>query len=85
MLVGTMGERRIIDRKKVLKTAQIQLDKLSSINCAVRNISITGACLEVTSPLGIPNSFTLVVESEALNRQCIVAWRTTTRVGVAFQ
>ena len=79
-----MGERRIIDRKKVLKTAQIQLDKLSSINCAVRNISMTGACLEVTSPLGIPKA-SLVIESEALNRQCVVAWRTTTRVGVAFQ
>jgi hypothetical protein len=69
----------------VLKTAQIQLDKLSSINCAVRNISGGGACIEVASPLGIPDSFTLVVESEALNRQCVVAWRTTNRLGVAFQ
>jgi hypothetical protein len=80
-----MNDRRIIDRKKVLKVGQIQLNKLSSISCAVRNLSDTGACLEIPSPLGIPDEFTLVIESEALRRRCCVAWRRANRLGVAFR
>jgi hypothetical protein len=80
-----MNERRIDNRKRVLKSAQIQLETLSTISCAVRNISPSGACVEVPSPLGIPDAFTLVVESDALRRQCVVAWRKTNRIGVAFQ
>jgi len=80
-----MSERRNLNRKKVLKVAQIQFNKLSSISCSVRNISDTGACLEVPSPLGIPDEFTLIVESEALRRECSVAWRRANRLGVAFR
>lgn len=79
-----MNERRNLNRKRVLKVAQIQFNKLSSISCSVRNISDTGACLEVPSPLGIPDEFTLIVESEALRRQCSVAWRRANRLGVSF-
>lgn len=48
----------------------------------VRNISATGACLEVTSPFGIPDDFTLVIENDHIQRPCHVSWRKDTRLGV---
>jgi hypothetical protein len=79
-----MDERRIAPRKRTLKAAQILFNQKSVINCAVRNLSGTGACLEVESPMGIPDNFTLLIESECLRRPCVVAWRSMTRIGVAF-
>jgi hypothetical protein len=48
----------------------------------VRNISDTGAALDVTSPLGIPAQFTLVTDGNHL--PCRVVWRKEKRIGVAF-
>jgi hypothetical protein len=50
----------------------------------VRNISPAGACIEVESPLGIPDAFTLVIESDNLMRRCHIGWRNEKRIGVAF-
>jgi hypothetical protein len=80
-----MDERRIGNRKRTLKTAQILFNQKSVISCAIRNLSDAGACLEVDSPMGIPDNFILVITSEAVRRPCVVAWRSMTRVGVAFQ
>jgi len=80
-----MSERRIRSRKRVVKKATIVLNQTSCLDCGVKNLSATGACLEVASPIGIPDNFTLVVESESLRRPCVVTWRTIKRVGVVFQ
>ena len=50
----------------------------------LRNVSATGACLEVESPLGIPTTFDLVIESEHIHRACRVVWRRERRLGVEF-
>jgi hypothetical protein len=54
-----MDEHRIANRQRVLKAGKIEFGG-GAIDCTVRNISATGAALEVTSPLGIPEQFTLV-------------------------
>ena len=51
----------------------------------VRNISETGAALEVASPLGIPETFNLVISGDHSSRRCQVAWRKDKRIGVAFK
>ena len=53
-----------------------------AIDCNVRNLSETGAALEVLSPLYIPDRFTLVVRSDQLKRACQVIWRKGKRIGV---
>ena len=55
-----------------------------SISCTVRNISDTGAAIEVESPLYIPDRFKLIVQTDNLNRSCHVVWRKERRIGVAF-
>jgi len=60
-----MDETRIAARHRVLKAGTIEFGG-GAIDCTVRNISQTGAALEVVTPLFIPGRFTLFVPSEKL-------------------
>jgi hypothetical protein len=55
-----------------------------AIDCSVRNLSETGAALEVVTPLFIPDQFTLSVRTDQFRRPCHVVWRKQRRIGVAF-
>ena len=74
-------EHRIATRHRVLKGGQIHFGG-GSIDCTVRNISGTGAALDVTSQLGIPTEFTLATDAE--HHPCRVVWRKEKRIGVVF-
>jgi PilZ domain len=63
----------------------MEFNRAGGISCTVRNISERGACLAVASPLGIPDDFDLIVESDRLRQSCHVAWRSEKQLGVAFQ
>jgi PilZ domain len=80
-LEGMNEETRFATRHRVLKGARIHFGG-GSIDCTVRNISETGAALEVTSPLGIPTEFTLVSDGD--HRPCRVVWRKERRIGITF-
>ena len=78
-----MQEKRTIFRKRVLKTAQIILsDKAPKLDCAVRNLSNTGACLQVSTTYGLPMSFEVVLDGVC--RPCRAVWRTDNKIGVTF-
>ena len=70
-------------RRRVLKSGTIEFGG-GGIDCTVRNLSETGAALEVVTPLFIPDRFTLFVPSEQLKRPCHIVWRKERRIGVAF-
>ncbi|MEY9181137.1 hypothetical protein ABIG06_002990 [Bradyrhizobium sp. USDA 326] len=55
-----------------------------AIDCTVRNLSDTGAALDVTSPVGIPQYFTLFVQADGTHLSCTVVWRKEKRIGVRF-
>jgi PilZ domain len=78
-----MVETRIAPRYRVLKAAKIEYGG-ATIDCTVRDLSITGAALEVASQIGIPAKFTLVVPGDGLHLPCHVVWRKEFRIGVAF-
>lgn len=78
-----MDEHRIAPRHRVLKAGTIAFGG-GGIDCTVRNISETGALLDVLTPLFIPDRFTLVVQSQQLKRPCHIVWRSKKRMGVAF-
>jgi hypothetical protein len=78
-----MEQTRVVPRRRRLKAGTIQFGG-GGIDCTVRNISETGAALEVVSPLFIPDRFTLFVPSEQLKRLCRIAWRKQKRIGVTF-
>ena len=70
-------------RQNVMKAGTIVFGG-SGIDCLVRNISDSGANLEVESQIGIPNSFDLVIDTEHSNHHCHVVWRKARRIGIAF-
>ena len=82
---GANEERRKLGRHRTLKAGTINFNRASGIDCRVRNLSPIGACLEVASQIGIPDDFVLLIEHDHLKQHCRVIWRTTTRIGVAFQ
>jgi len=78
-----MDEHRALPRNRLLKAGTVEFDG-TAINCVVRNLSIAGAALDVSSPVGIPEHFTLAFRADGLYMPCRVIWRKEKRVGVAF-
>ncbi len=79
-----MQERRKVPRHRTFKGGSISFNRVGGIDCRIRNLSPAGACLEVASQVGIPDDFTLVIESDHRQQKCHVIWRTATRMGVEF-
>jgi PilZ domain-containing protein len=77
-------ERRKITRHRTLKAGSITFNKDGGIDCRVRNLSDSGALLEVASQVGIPDDFVLVIELDHFKQPCHVIWRTLKRLGVVF-
>jgi hypothetical protein len=77
-------ESRRSPRRLILKTGYIVFsDKTPKLECTIRNISETGASLQVSTTLGIPTIFDVIIDGVRRRRQSV--WRTDTRIGVAFQ
>jgi hypothetical protein len=69
-----MDERPNRSRHRVCKAGTIEFGG-GAIDGTVRNFSYAGAALDVSSPIGIPEHFTLFVQVEAEHRHCTVVWR----------
>jgi len=82
--VAVLDNNRAAQRHRILKAGSIAFAG-GAIDCLVRNISDTGAALEVASPVGIPDTFTLMISGDEAGHPCRVAWRRENRIGVAFQ
>jgi hypothetical protein len=85
-LVGNarMVETRIAPRHRVMKPAKIEYGGMKA-PCTIRDISVTGAALEISELTGIvPAAFNLILTEEKLKLPCHVVWRREFRIGVAF-
>ncbi len=80
-----MQEQRYNPRLRTLRAGKILFNnKRSVIDCMVRNVSPTGACLMVPSVVGIPAAFDLLIEGEAGTRACNMVWHASNRIGIEF-
>lgn len=79
-----MEEQRAAQRRRLLKAGTISFGG-GVIDCTVRNLSETGAALDVISPVGIPDRFTLVVDADRSELPCRIVWRKEKRIGVRFE
>jgi hypothetical protein len=75
-----MVETRAAPRFRVAKPARIEHGG-EKVICTLRDLSLTGASLEVTDPA----TFTLVVPEDGLKVSCRIVRRTDFRIGVAFE
>src|SRR5262245_53093851 len=81
---GASMERRRRSRTRTSKSARILLDHhYSAIDCTVRDLSPTGACLSVASTLGIPDCFDVLFADNSI-RPCRLIWHREKQIGVEF-
>jgi PilZ domain len=78
-----MVQTRIAPRYRINKPAKIDCGS-EKIPCTIRDLSITGAALEIPDKIKIPETFTLIVPEDGLELPCSVVWRRDFRIGVAF-
>lgn len=79
-----MEDLRDSKRQRTYKGGRINAERLPGMDCVVRNLSDTGACLEIDSAVIPVNEFNLVIKPEYLTRRCQVAWRRPQKIGVRF-
>jgi hypothetical protein len=56
----------------------------TKLDCLVRNISISGAALDVSSCHDIPERFDLFFKTDGTHIPCHVVWRQDEQIGVVF-
>jgi hypothetical protein len=76
------SDRRRAPRRKIFKSARVYVENGCSTECIVRNLSDTGAQLEISGL--VPGTFDLVIANQ-LACTCSVVWRRGNRVGIRFQ
>ena len=76
-------ERRIAPRRNTYIEARITFGK-TSLNCIIRNVSDTGAKLEVAKVAGIPDVFLLHAPGHR-PQTCRVVWRALKELGVEYR
>ena len=77
-------EHRTAQRHRTYQGGRINAEKLPGMDCIIRNLSDTGACLEIASAQVPVDRFDLVILPEFINRRCEVAWRKPGKIGVRF-
>ena len=81
-----MDNKRISPRQRVLKSGKIVFAGGSfSIDCTIRNVSDTGARLQVPTTVAIPDKFSLVDVQSGKRREVKVMWRKGDLIGVHFE
>jgi hypothetical protein len=78
-----MVETRIAPRYRVMKAGTIEF-RGQTIDCMIRDLSTTGAALEVPHQRAVPEEFVLVMPDDGLRLPCHVVWRKDYRIGVTF-
>jgi PilZ domain len=79
-----MIEKRAVPRHRVLKGGTLAFSGGGGVDCTVRNISPNGARVDIANPVGLPEAFTLVIETDHFVRHCHAVWSSERRIGVAF-
>jgi len=78
-----MSDNRTRSRRRMFKAGKIALsDKAPKVECVIRNVSDRGACLEVSTPLGIQSRFNFICDGVC--HPCRIAWIRDNKIGVVF-
>jgi hypothetical protein len=79
-----MSERRNTYRYSTCRSAKIILKDGRSIDCLVRDLSTSGARLEVANPKQVSDRFTLAILGSWNKHPCRVAWRKDNMIGAEY-
>lgn len=80
-----MPEVRQAERVKSFLRAQIIFNqRMSTIECVVKNISSHGAKIALGDSLSVPSEFELYIPQKGRSYRARLAWRDATAIGVEF-
>ncbi|WP_421917604.1 GGDEF domain-containing protein [Mesorhizobium sp.] len=72
-------------RRRVLKAGRILFnDRRSSIDCTVRSLAGDSAGLDVTTSIGVPETFNLAIRADGFETRCRIRLRTERHIEVEF-
>lgn len=78
-------ERRASPRMHVLQRGIIIFNnRLSTVECTIRNLSQGGARLKLAAPILLPEQFQLMFLKTRVERNVEIVWRTDREIGVRF-
>ena len=77
-------QRRNALRQRTLKRGRVFVKGVQTMECLIRNMSLTGARIDVTNPAALPDEFTLFIGDEGMHRECEVMSRTDSSAGLRF-
>ena len=73
-------------RIRVLKGARLHFkNKLSSIDCMIRDISAGGARLRLNGPVGLPQRFDLMMNCTGDKFPARLVWNKGSEAGICFE
>ena len=78
-----MIDKRAARRDRVFKAGKVSFG-CERVDCTVRNLSATGAMIEVQTSDVIPHEIILDILGRGARFHCHVVWRHFRRLGVAF-
>ena len=85
MLRRPVVDHRRQTRKRMLKGGTIAFNgRHSTLPCVVRDLSNTGARLQVAQANSVPDTFELLIDLDGFEAPVEVAWRDLSEVGVRF-
>jgi PilZ domain len=83
--VSNAGDKRRAPRRRVLKGGIIAFnDRRSTLSCTVRDLSDTGVKLRLIGSMPAPDTFVLIIETDAIEADCRVVWRKSPDLAVSF-
>lgn len=79
-------EKRPATRIRTIMNGRIIFNNRSAtLDCLVRNLSETGAKLEVSGAVTVPERFELDIPRKGVRRRARMVWRREGEMGVAFE
>lgn len=78
-----MIEKRRARRYRVFKGGTITFED-RGLPCTVRNLSASGAAIELDDSVTLPQTFMLSIARDNFVRHCRPVWRSDNRVGLTF-
>lgn len=81
-----MIEKRVARRDRVLKRGKLAFigGGGGGTDRTARNISNSGARIDLDGPTGLPAGFMLVIEADHFMRRCRPIWNSNRQISVAF-
>ena len=79
-----MSERRRYPLIRVQKAAKIVVGTFSVLDCVVRDLSGTGARIEINNAADLPEAVDVTFDGGHTFRPCRLRWRSSTETGVEF-